>query len=123
MTGAAMTLYGIAHCDRCRAARRWLTAHDLEHGFHDLRADGLEADRLEDWIARIGLEALVNRRSTSWRALTENERQAMATADSAIALIHRQPTLLRRPLLETGDGRLIQGFTAELYEREFGATS
>ena len=118
-----MTLYGIAHCDRCRAARRWLTTHDLEHVFHDLRADGLETERVKDWMTRIGLTALVNRRSTSWRALTEAERQALSAPDSAVALIRRQPTLLRRPLLETDDGRLIQGFTAELYEREFGTRS
>ncbi len=115
-----MTLYGIANCDRCRAALRWLSEHGTNPVFHDLRSDGLAADKVREWIGRIGLAELVNRRSASWRALDDAEREAMTRPDSAIALICRQPTLLRRPVLETADGRLIQGFDAGLYERELG---
>ncbi len=116
-------LYGIANCDRCRAARRWLDARGMEYRFHDLRRDGLTAETLSRWIDALGPEAIVNRRSTTWRGLDATEREAAGDPARVIELLLRHPTLIRRPLLETGDGRVIQGFEAALYERELGRTA
>lgn len=64
-----IVVYGLKTCDGCRKALAWLRVQGIRHRFHDLRADGIEAARLAAWLEELGCEALVNRRSASWRAL------------------------------------------------------
>ena len=55
-----LTLFGIKNCDTIKKARRWLEAHQVDYRFHDYRADGLDADLLQQFIAELGWEALLN---------------------------------------------------------------
>jgi len=110
------TLYGIKNCDTVKKARSWLDAAGVEYRFHDFRADGLSAERLAQWEAALGWEALLNRRGTSWRKLEESQRDAI-DRDRAMALMQAQPSLVKRPVLETGTKTLI-GFTPDDYARE-----
>ncbi len=104
----ATVVYGIPNCDRVRAARGWLARNDIDYRFHDVRADGLTRPLVEGWIARLGSDALLNRRSATWRRLSERARVDM-TNMTAVELLLEHPTLLKRPLLET-DGALRVGF-------------
>ena len=97
-----LTIYGIPNCDKCRAATKWLTAAGVEFSFHDVRADGLDAAQVTAWLDELGSDALLNRRSTTWRQLSEAER----SGDPA-GLILQHPTLLKRPLVDTGKGLLV----------------
>ena len=111
-----ITVYGIRQCDTCRKALKWLGERDVEHGFHDLRVDGLDADRLQGWLASAFADQLVNRRSTTWRGLDEAERSA--SGEALIALLLAHPTLVKRPLFERNGAVLALGFKpAELAER------
>lgn len=112
-----ITLYGIKNCDTVKKARRWLDAKDIEYTFHDVREDGLEREQVEAWLAELGWETLVNRRSTSWKALDEHMRAAM-DAKAALEAILEQPTLIKRPLLDTGHERHC-GFSADNYQSIF----
>lgn len=104
-----ITVYGIRNCDTCRKALKWLAAEGMEHRFHDFRADGLDAARLRGWVAELGWERLLNRRGTTWRKLPEADRAEIAEAD-AIRLMAAQPTLIKRPVLDTGNARMV-GFS------------
>ena len=100
-----LVVYGIKSCDSCRKALKFLKDRNLEHRFHDLREDGLDIQMLERWADQVGWEKLVNRRSLSWRKVPEADRNDM-NRDKAMAALLDQPTLLKRPVLET------QGFFA-----------
>ncbi|MCC5812391.1 MAG: Spx/MgsR family RNA polymerase-binding regulatory protein [Ectothiorhodospiraceae bacterium] len=109
------TLYGISNCDTCRKARAYLDSLDVEYRFHDLRKDGLERDLLERWLEKLGPDTLVNRRSTTWRGLGEDEkRRADGTGLPDLLLAH--PTLVKRPILDTGD-TCLAGFREETYRQ------
>jgi len=97
-----MVIYGLKNCDSCRKALKLATDAGVAHRFHDLRADGLPPGRLQRWLASAGWEALVNRRSTTWRGLTQAERTVAESGDAA-ALLERHPTLIKRPVIEAGD--------------------
>ena len=112
-----ITLYGIKNCDTVVKARRWLEQHGIEFEFHDFRADGLEQATVETWLAELGWESLVNKRSTSWKALDEAARKNMDDR-SALSAIMAQPTLIKRPLLDTGHERFT-GFSAASYAKIF----
>ncbi|MEM9056716.1 MAG: arsenate reductase [Pseudomonadota bacterium] len=114
---SGLTLYGILNSDNCRKAWRWLDSHDVAYRFHDVRADGLDAAQLDDWFARSDWQQLVNRRSTTWRGLSAAERDGL-DRDSARALLLAHPTLLRRPVADSGDG-LEVGFSPDVYAARF----
>lgn len=95
-----ITVYGIKNCDTVRKARRWLDQQGLDHHYHDFRQDGLSADKIRHWIDRLGTDTLINKRSPSWRKVPEATRNAL-TDNSAVALLQEQPTLIKRPVLET----------------------
>ena len=75
-----LTVYGIKQCDSCRKALKWLTGQGIEHQFHDLRIDGLSADLLKSWLDSPFAGKLVNRRSTTWRQLSDEQRQSEGSA-------------------------------------------
>jgi arsenate reductase (glutaredoxin) len=112
-----ITLYGIANCDTVRKARKWLESHEIEFRFHDFRADGLEPQQVAQWLDELGWETLVNKRSSSWKALAPERREAMDDRTAAAAILE-QPTLIKRPLLDTGHERHC-GFSAAAYQKIF----
>ena len=101
-----IVIYGLKNCDSCRKAVKLVEAGGAAHRFHDLRADGLPADRLRLWLGRVGADTLVNRRSTTWRELSEAERGA-AGGGAVAALLTRHPTLIKRPVIEAGDSLIV----------------
>ena len=112
-----ITLYGIKNCDTVRKARQWLDQHEVEYAFHDVRADGLERETVAAWLDELGWEKLVNKRSTSWKALDTSTRESM-DAGAALSAILAQPTLIKRPLLDTGHERFT-GFSVANYQSIF----
>ncbi|MDX5378287.1 MAG: ArsC family reductase [Halomonas sp.] len=106
-------LYGIKNCDTVKKARKWLDAHGVDYRFHDFRADGLDEARLRGWVNELGWETLVNRRGTTWRQLPAEVRESIDEA-SAIALMREQPALIKRPVLDLGERRVV-GFSDQAY--------
>ena len=112
-----MTLYGIKNCDTVRKARKWLEAEKIDYTFHDFRDDGLTSDTVNQWANIVGWETLFNKRSTSFRGLTDAEKSDI-TQDKAIALMVQHPTLIKRPVLVNQD-RILVGFKTEQYQAWF----
>lgn len=100
-----MILYGLGTCDTCRKARKALP--DAE--FRDVRADGVPQDVLRSALETFG-EALINTRSTTWRAMDADQREA-----DPIDQLQAHPTLLKRPLIVDGD-RMLLGWTPQVRE-------
>ncbi|MBI1194955.1 MAG: Spx/MgsR family RNA polymerase-binding regulatory protein [Gammaproteobacteria bacterium] len=100
-------LYGIRQCDTCRKAIQWLDRQGVEYRFHDLRADGLDAGMIEAWLKHQPLDTLINRRSTTWRALDKSV-QARLDAGDWRELLPEHPTLIKRPLM-TRNGTVVVG--------------
>jgi arsenate reductase len=97
---STLTVYGIRSCDTCRRAQKYLTEHNIEFRFHDVRADGLDIQTLERWSDRIGWEKLLNRQSLTWRKIPEIDK-AQITRSRALGTMIEQPTLIKRPVLES----------------------
>lgn len=114
---AIVTLYGLAACDACRRARKWLDAHALDYTWHDVRRGGLSAELTSGWADSAGWDALINRRSRTWRDLAPEDQTR--TGSDPTALLAEHPTLLKRPLLQTGDGIEV-GFDEERWSQLLG---
>lgn len=111
------TLYGIKNCDTVKKARSWLEQHKVNYTFHDFRADGLTDAQVKIWIAEIGLDTLVNKRSTTWKELDEATKNTFDESN-AVTIISKNPTLIKRPLLDTGKQKHV-GFKDTEYTRIF----
>ena len=108
-----LTVYGIKQCDTVRKALKWLDQKGSEYRFHDFRVDGLSAEVLQAWLDSDLSDKLVNRRSTTWRQLSEAQRQSEGGALLNLLLDH--PTLIKRPVFVT-DRILAVGFNPKELE-------
>jgi arsenate reductase len=113
---APVTVYGIKNCDTMKKARAWLDQRGVEYVFHDYKTAGIERARLESWVKKLGWEALLNRSGTTFRKLPEKDK-AGVTEKKAIALMLAQPSMIRRPVLDLGGGKLLIGFRPDEYEK------
>lgn len=111
-------IYGIRNCDTMKKARTWLEEQGVECSFHDYKLEGIDRARLQHWCALLGWEAVINRAGTTFRKLTDAQRQGLNEA-RAIELMLAQPSLIKRPMLEHGD-QLLAGFKPERYADLFG---
>jgi arsenate reductase len=114
-------LYGIRNCDTVKKARAWLDARQIPYEFHDYKTAGIDEARLRGWARELGWERLLNRSGTTFRKLPEADQQGI-DEDKAIALMLAQPSMIRRPLLDTGAKRLA-GFSAESYHSALAGTN
>ncbi len=105
-----MDIYGIKTCDTCRKARKWLDEAGVTYRWHDLREEVPDQGTLRRWLDEVGADRLVNRRSTTWRGLDDDDRARAATVDGALSLLLSYPTLAKRPIIDTGEVVLV-GFT------------
>ena len=108
-----VTLYGIKNCDTMKKARAWLDQHGVAYDFHDYKTAGIDKDRLSRWTGKVGWEALLNRAGTTFRKLPDPEKENLSEK-RALALMLAQPSIIKRPVLESG-GRLLVGFSPETY--------
>ena len=115
----SITIYGIKNCDTMKKARSWLDERKVTYHFHDYKIAGIERKRLEGWAKEVGWEALLNRTGTTFRKLSDAEKEGL-TEKKAIALMTSQPSMIKRPVLDIG-GRLLVGFKPDIYAQEFGA--
>lgn len=87
----------------------WLKKHKLDFSFHDYRQEGISKEKLEAWCNAAGWETIFNKRSTTWRQLTETEQQQAVNQAAAIKLMLQHNSIIKRPVIEAGK-KLVVGF-------------
>ena len=112
------TLYGIRNCDTMKKASTWLDSHGVAYTFHDYKKEGVTSEKLRDWAGQVGWEVLLNRAGTTFRKLSDADKQGIDEA-RAIALMASQPSMIKRPVLEA-NGQLLVGFRPEQYQAMLG---
>ena len=109
-----ITLYGISNCDTVKKAQKWLAENEVSYTFHDFRKDGIDSSQVSQWLETLGWEKVVNKRSTTWRGLSDDKKANM-NAELALAEVMLQPTLVKRPVLDNGKS-IIVGFSDKQYQ-------
>ena len=109
----SIKIYGIRNCGTMKKAFAWLDAHGLAYDFHDYKKAGVTEASLNNWCRARGWETVLNRAGTTFRGLPETDKQDLDEA-RAIALMRANPSMIKRPVLETGETIEI-GFSPERY--------
>ena len=112
-----MILYGIRNCDTVKKARAWLDGRGIAYDFHDYKSAGIDEARLRAWVREFGWEKVLNRAGTTFRKLPDADKAGL-DADRAVALMLAQPSMIKRPIVDLGDRRLL-GFKEGDYDAAF----
>ena len=104
-----VTLYGLKNCDSCRKALKEIEADGHQVAMIDVREDGMDPGLLAGLLAKHGDETLLNRNSTTWRNLADDEKD-----QKAYTLITNYPAVMKRPVLVADEGKSYIGWTADI---------
>jgi Spx/MgsR family transcriptional regulator len=102
-----MKVYGIANCNTVKAARAWLDTHGQSYEFVDYKKTPPTPELLARWCAALRWENVLNRRGTTWRMLDPTVRNRVRDEKSAIALMLAKPSIIKRPIVESGKAVLL----------------
>ena len=98
----SLTVYHLKTCDTCRKAIKALQSAGHDLNLVDVRADGMPVNVLKDLVESHDWETVLNRRSTTWRGLSDTEKEGV-TPKKAVALMSEHPTLIKRPVIISKD--------------------
>ena len=115
-----MKVYGIPNCNTVKAARAWLGAHGHTYEFVDYKKVPPTSALLTRWCAAFGWDRVLNRRGTTWRLLDAGAQARISDQKSAIALMLAKPSIIKRPIVESGAILLI-GFDEAEFEAKLRA--
>lgn len=115
-------VFGIPNCDTVKKARTWLDTNGVPYTFHDFKKNGISPALIEGWMAQTDWELLLNRKGTTWRGLPDDRKALIVDADSAADLMLELPSVIKRPVLVTGD-KIQVGFSDALYQQIFSQSS
>lgn len=113
-----VTLYGIPNCNTVKKARTWLDTNGVPYVFHDFKKSGIDSELIQSWLRDVPWDILVNRKGTTWRALSDAKKAAVTNEKSAAALMIESPSIIKRPVLVTANKTHV-GFSGELYQQIF----
>jgi len=102
-------IYGIKNCDTVKKALKYLSSNEIDFDFIDFRVNPISKNEFQNMIEKVGLEVLINKRSTTYRLLTDSEKDNVN-----FELILKYPTLIKRPVM-IQDSKILVGFSEQKY--------
>jgi arsenate reductase len=111
-----LKIFGIKNCATMKKAFIWLEENGFAYEFVDYKKPGVVERHLDDWNRRAGWRILLNTRGQTWKKLAMEERAGLDEA-KALALLCSYPSLIKRPVLDSGE-KLLVGFDGEIYSKE-----
>ena len=121
----SITIYGIKSCSMMKKAFTKLDELGVSYDFHDYKKQGIDKESVQRWIDELGIDKVLNKRGTTWRKLTDEQKQAAdANVNNAIDLLVENTSMIKRPIVEgerTDDNQpiLLCGFNEAEFEAAF----
>lgn len=118
-----ITIYGIKSCSTMKKAFTKLDELGVSYDFHDYKKQGIDKDSVQRWVDELGIDKILNKRGTTWRKLTDEQKQAAdANIDTAIDLLIENTSMIKRPIVE-GEIKdklfLLCGYDEEAFDTTF----
>ncbi|MBO1516713.1 MULTISPECIES: arsenate reductase [Psychrobacter] len=120
----SITVYGIKSCSTMKKAFTKLDQLGVSYDFHDYKKQGIDKPSVQRWVDALGIDKVLNKRGTTWRKLTDEQKQAAAdSVDKAIDLLVENTSMIKRPIVEgqiddknQGQPILLCGFNESEFE-------
>ncbi|NRD69898.1 arsenate reductase [Psychrobacter okhotskensis] len=120
-----ITIYGIKSCSTMKKAFTKLDELGISYDFHDYKKQGIDKETLQRWVNELGIDKVLNKRGTTWRKLTDEQKQAADTnVTNAIDLLVENTSMIKRPIVEgqlknKDQAVLLCGFDEEAFDINF----
>ena len=122
-----ITIYGIKSCSTMKKAFTKLDELGVSYDFHDYKKQGIDKESVQRWIDELGIDKVLNKRGTTWRKLTDEQKQAAdANVNNAIDLLIENTSMIKRPIVEgqladknNGQSILLCGFDEAEFKAAF----
>ena len=122
-----ITIYGIKSCSTMKKAFTKLDELGVSYEFHDYKKQGVEKETIHRWVDSLGIDRVLNKRGTTWRKLTDEQKQEADTSlDKAIDLLVENTSMIKRPIIESllddnnqGQSILLCGYDETEFETVF----
>ncbi len=111
-------IYGIPNCDTVKRTMQWLKKNEIEYHFHNYKTEGISAKKIKEWLLHFPLEIVINKKSSTWRGLNDDEKKMADKKTTAIVLLQQNTSLIKRPIVEVED-KLLVGFDEDEYAKAF----
>jgi arsenate reductase len=56
------------------------------------------------------IDKIINTKGTTYKSLTDGEKNSITDQNDAISLMINKPSLIKRPILDFGKGKLLLGY-------------
>ena len=122
-----ITIYGIKSCSTMKKAFTKLDERGVSYDFHDYKKQGIDKDSVQRWVDELGIDKVLNKRGTTWRKLTDEQKQAAdENVNNAIDLLVENTSMIKRPIVEgqladknNGQPILLCGFDEDEFDKIF----
>lgn len=121
----SINIYGIKSCSTMKKAFTKLDELGVSYDFHDYKKQGIDKESVQRWIDELGIDKVLNKRGTTWRKLTDEQKQAADdNVNNAIDLLVENTSMIKRPVVEgerTNNNQpiLLCGFDEAEFEAAF----
>ena len=120
-----LTIYGIKSCSTMKKAFTKLDELGVSYDFHDYKKQGIDKESVQRWVNELGIDKVLNKRGTTWRKLSDEQKQAAdSDVDNAIDLLVENTSMIKRPIVEgqladKSQPILLCGFDAAEFDKIF----
>ena len=111
----SLVVYGIKNCDTVKKTITFLKLNQVNFEFHDYKTQSISKEKLQAWCNAFGWDIVLNKKGTTWRALSEEEKARVTSAETAITLMLQHTSCIKRPIIEIQGKPLLIGFREEEY--------
>ncbi|WP_158858413.1 Spx/MgsR family RNA polymerase-binding regulatory protein [Lunatibacter salilacus] len=109
----AVKVYGIKNCNTMKKTFQLFEKEGMDYEFVDYKKQAPTADLLQGFLKKISLDELVNRKGTTYKKLSDNEKAATLNVDSAIPILQEKSSMIKRPIIVFKDGNIHAGLNEE----------
>ncbi len=112
-------IYGIKNCDTIKKTIQFFKNNNIEFEFHDYKTQSISKTKLNDWIKDVSLEQLINKKGTTYKKLSDSDKQALNNPTACIEIIINNTSVLKRPIIEINNKIIRIGFNEVEYNSYF----
>ena len=113
-----MKVYGIKTCGSVKKALKFLDERGIKYEFVDFKKTPATCDKIEEWLKKVDIDTLFNKKGTKYRQLKLKELNL--DDEGKKEWLCKENLLIKRPVIELDNGEVIVGFDEDKYKEIFG---
>lgn len=115
-----LEIFGIPNCNTVKKSLDYIKSKNLDYNFHNYKKEGASDHKIQEWLKQQPLEKLINKKGTTYRGLSDADKTALETAETAIPVMISKPSVIKRPIIVKDAKIVALGFDEAQYQEIFG---